>query len=350
MKSNFIVLLLVFVLGCANSGSKRAADSRIKTAEFIYEQAPFPSCHASTIEETKSGLITAWFGGTDEGNPDVSIWLSRHENGKWTVPVEVANGVQPDPAVAGRHPCWNPVLFQPKQGPLMLFYKVGPSPSRWWGMLMTSTDQGKTWSKPRKLPDGILGPIRSKPVQLADGTILCGSSTEHDGWKIHFERTSDLGKTWTRTKAVSDPKEFEAIQPTILVHKNQLQALCRSRQGRITEVWSSDNGHTWSPMTATALPNPSAGVDGVTLKDGRHLLVYNHTPRGRTPLNVAVSTDGKDWQPLVSLETAPGEYSYPAVIQARDGFVHITYTWKRQRIKHVVLDIKSPGADWMLRK
>jgi predicted neuraminidase len=340
MKSILALLAGLFIVGCASTDKKPVAprSSRIKTAEFIYERAPFPSCHASTIEETKSGFIAAWFGGTDEKNPDVGIWVARRENGPWTAPVEVANGIQPD---GSRHPCWNPVLFQPKQGPLMLFYKVGPSPSRWWGMLMTSTDQGRTWSKPAKLPDGMLGPIRSKPVELADGTILCGSSSEHDGWKIHFERTPDLGKTWTRTKAVSDPKEFDAIQPTILVHNNQLQALCRSRQGRITEVWSSDNGYTWGPMKATALPNPSAGVDGVTLKDGRHLLVYNHTSRGRTPLNIAVSTDGRDWQPYVTLESEPGEYSYPAMIQARDGSVHITYTWKRERIRHVVLDVSN---------
>lgn len=342
-------LIALLLAGCATAQQSPAVEvksSKIKTARFIYEQAPFPSCHASTIEETASGLIAAWFGGTDEGEADVGIWVSRHENGQWTTPVEAANGIQPD---GKRHPCWNPVLFQPKEGPptvakgvatlpLMLFYKVGPSPSRWWGMLMTSADQGKTWSRPGKLPVEILGPIRSKPVQLADGTILCGSSSEHAGWKIHFERTADLGKTWSRTEAQSDPTEFAAIQPTILVHKNQLQALCRSRQGRITEVWSSDNGHTWSPMKATALPNPSAGVDGVTLKDGRHLLAYNHTPRGRTPLNVAVSADGKQWQSLVTLESEPGEYSYPAMIQTRDGLVHITYTWKRKRIKHVVLD------------
>jgi predicted neuraminidase len=340
MKSILIAIFGAWLLaGCATTEPPPEAEMkspRIKVSELIYEQAPFPSCHASTIEETKSGLIAAWFGGTDEGEPDVGIWLARHENGKWTAPVEAANGIQAD---GKRHPCWNPVLFQPKQGPLMLFYKVGPSPSRWWGMLMTSTDDGKTWTKPSKLPDGILGPIRCKPVQLADGTILSGSSTEHAGWKIHFERTPDLGKTWTRTQANSDPKEFEAIQPTILVHKDQLQALCRSRQGRVTEVWSADDGLTWSPMKATALPNPSAGVDGVTLKDGRHLLVYNHTPRGRTPLNVAVSNDGREWQPFVTLENQPGEYSYPAMIQTRDGRVHVTYTWKRQRIKHVVLDV-----------
>ena len=338
-----IFLVPLLIAGCAthhasemSAPSTNASNAKIVFSEFIYETAPFPSCHASTIEETKSGLITAFFGGTDEKNPDVGIWVSRHENGKWTAPVEVANGVQPD---GKRHPTWNPVLFQPRTGPLLLFYKVGPSPSRWWGMLMRSTDDGKTWSKPEKLPDEILGPIKNKPVELADGTILCGSSTEHAGWKIHFERTSDLGKTWTRTKADSDPKQFDTIQPTILVHKDRLQALCRSGQGRITEVWSTDKGHTWSPMKTTDLPNPDAGIDGVTLKDGRHVLVYNPTTRGRTPLSVAISSDGKNWQPLATLETRPGEYSYPAVIQARDGKIHATYTWKRERIRHAVLDL-----------
>jgi predicted neuraminidase len=338
-----VFLIPLLIAGCAtrhvsetSATSTNALGAKRVHSEFIYENAPFPSCHASTIEETKSGLITAFFGGTDEKNPDVGIWVSRHENGKWTAPVEVANGVQPD---GKRHPTWNPVLFQPGTGPLLLFYKVGPSPSRWWGMMMRSTDDGKTWSKPQRLPDEILGPIKNKPVQLADGTILCGSSTEHAGWKIHFERTSDLGKTWSRTKADSDPKQFDTIQPTILVHGDRLQALCRSGQGRITEVWSTDKGHTWSPMKTTGLPNPDAGIDGVTLKDGRHVLVYNPTTRGRTPLSVAISSDGKNWEPVATLESQPGEYSYPAVIQTRDGKIHVTYTWKRQRIRHAVLDL-----------
>jgi predicted neuraminidase len=114
--------------------------------------------------------------------------------------------------------------------------------------------------------------------------------------------------------------------------------LCRSRQRAVTECWSEDGGKTWGRMEAVALPNPNAGLDGVTLSDGRQLLVYNHTERGRSPLNVAVSRDGGVWQPAVVLESERGEYSYPAVIQTRDGNVHITYTWKRERIRHAVLD------------
>ena len=97
-------------------------------------------------------------------------------------------------------------------------------------------------------------------------------------------------------------------------------------------------------MSLIALPNPSAGTDAITLADGRHLIVYNHTPKGRTPLNVAVSSDGKLWAAALVLESEPGEYSYPAVIQAADGLIHVTYTWKRQRIKHAVLDPKRLQA------
>ena len=316
----------------------------VVTSEFIYETAPFPECHASTIAESQGHLVAAWFGGTKEKHPDVGIWVARHENNKWTTPVEVANGVE---SADKRYPTWNPVLHQMSKGPLLLFYKVGPSPDTWWGMLMSSTDGGKTWSKPARLPADIAGPIKNKPVELANGELLCPSSTEDNGWRVHFERTSDMGKTWQRTPAINDGKEFGVIQPTVFFHpKNQLQALFRSRQGKIVEAWSSDQGKTWSALKATALPNPNSGIDGVTLKDGRHLLVYNHTVREgmrRGALHVAVSADGKTWQAALALEnTKPqDEFSYPAVIQTRDGMIHITYTWNRKKVKHVVLDPKK---------
>lgn len=340
MKAMFGVVMSV--CGLMVGSVALAQPAGVLKSEFIYETAPFPSCHASTIAETKKGtLVTAWFGGEYEKHPNVGVWLSRQVAGRWTAPIEVANGVQftkPDGSVH-RHPCWNPVLFQPKSGPLMLFYKVGPSPSTWWGMLMTSDDDGATWSAPRRLPEQIDGPVKNKPVQLPNGDLLCGSSTEHDGWRVHFERTSDLGKTWQRTGPVNDGKEFGAIQPSILLlGGDKLLAVGRTKQGKVFQVASDDLGRTWGPLTATSLPNPNAGTDAVTLRDGRHLIVYNHTPKGRSPLNVAVSRDGAEWKPTLVLESEPGEYSYPAILQTADGLVHVTYTWKRQRVRHVVVD------------
>ncbi|MEX2142050.1 MAG: sialidase family protein [Pirellulales bacterium] len=340
--------MLAALIVCVGVSPALAADppspnrAGIVKSQFIYEKAPFPECHASTIVESNGGVASAWFGGTEEGNRDVGIWLSRYVDDRWTAPVEVANGIDAQNAAdkqTKRYPCWNPVLFQPREGPLMLAYKVGPSPSTWWGMLITSDGGGKTWSQPRRLPEGILGPIKNKPVQLASGEILAGSSSEHKGWRVHFERTSDGGKTWQATAPVNDGKTIGAIQPSILLHgQDRLQAIGRSQQRRIFEIWSNDAGRTWGEMSLTTLPNPNSGIDAVTLADGRHVLVYNHTLRGRSPLNVAVSKDGKQWQTAVVLEDQPGEYSYPAVIQSSDGLVHVTYTWKRQRVRHVVLD------------
>lgn len=293
-------------------------------------------CHASTIVESGSNLVAAWFGGEREGAHDVGIWVARREAAGWSKPVEVATGAQPD---GPRQPCWNPVLYQPGNGALLLFYKVGPEPRSWWGMVMESLDHGATWSAPRRLPEDILGPIKNKPVQLADGAMLSPSSREDRGWQVFFERSADLGKTWERVGPVNNTHDFDAIQPTLLLHTNgQVQALCRTRSRCISQVWSADGGKTWSPMAATALPNPNSGIDAVTLRDGRHLLVYNRARLHRSPLNVAVSRDGKQWHDVLVLESGAGEFSYPAVIQTADGRVHITYTHRREAIKHVVLD------------
>ena len=317
---------------------------------FPLNKRPTPECHASTLVETPSGMVAAWYGGTHEKNKDVGIWISHLVESKWSLPVEVANGIQDESL---RYPCWNPVLFQALQEPLMLFYKVGPSPREWWGKIMTSQDQGRTWSAPRKLGESslghLIGPDKNKPVQMEDGSILCPSSTERIDqgqtfWKVHFEFTLDLGKSWEVIGPINDGIEFDAIQPSILTYESgAMQILCRTIQDVISESWSEDGGRTWSPMKATELPNPSAGTDALTLKDGRQLLVYNHSERGRQKpgrkiLNVAISRDGKAWKPVMTLENQKGEYSYPAVIQSSDGLVHITYTYDRKSVKYVVID------------
>ena len=349
-------MVVVAVLALVGAGDVLAAETMkehpaVVASQFIYEQAPYPQCHASTIVEIEPGkLAAAWFGGTRERNPDVCIYVAHFENAKWGEGVQVADGVQKE---GDRLPTWNPVLFKaPEGGPLVLFYKVGPSPSTWWGMYKTSTDGGKSWSEAVRLPEAVLGPVKNKPVVLKDGAWLSASSTEgKGGWQVHFERSDDGGKTWTIIGPVERGPDLQAIQPSILFHKDgSLQALCRSKQGVVAQTWSKDNGKTWSPLTAAALPNPNSGTDAVTLADGRQLIVYNHSghrphePKGnRYPLDVAVSDDGLTWRHLVTLETEPNKagYAYPAVIQTSDGMVHITYTWDRRRIKHVVLDPKK---------
>jgi predicted neuraminidase len=288
--------------------------------------------------ETPEGIAAAWFGGTHEKHPDVAIWFSYFRNGSWTKPVEVANGIQGN---GKRYPLWNPVLFQMPGKELILFYKDGPAPDEWWGMLKRSFDGGKTWSAAEKLPKDIYGPIKNKPELLADGTLLCPSSSEDHDWRLHMEFTKDGGKTWSRTEALNDGVTTSAIQPSILKLPNgKLQLLCRSENDFVLQSTSNDNGKSWSALSPTTLLNPNSGIDAVTLRDGRHILVYNNTKKGRSPLNVAISADGQNWQDIAVLENEPnGEFSYPAVIQSADGKVHITYTWKRKKIKHVILTL-----------
>lgn len=305
--------------------------------EDIFQKSFFASCHASSIVETRDGFVAVWFGGTAEGRPDVGIWLSRHNGSAWSPPVEVAAGLGAD---GQRQPCWNPVLFLTGRGRLLMFYKVGPDPAHWWGMLAASEDHGRTWAAPRRLPDGILGPAKNHPVEFPDGTILCGSSTEDNGWRAHFEWTRDGGRTWNATDPVNDGRGVGLIQPALLRTGGRgVAALLRSDAGRIYLVRSRDGGKTWSNPEALAVPNPNSGLDAVALRDRRYVLVGNATARGRGILSVLMATDVRNWTRVLDLEDeADAEFSYPAVIQSRDGRVHVTYTWKRLRIRHVVLD------------
>ena len=338
-----LLLLCFSALICQHLFAQETGKRSVIQTENIFQNAPFAECHASTIAETAEGVAVAFFAGTAERNPDVGIWLCLCKNGKWTDPVEVSNGISTD---SNRYACWNPVLFYAGSGRLLLFYKVGPDPVSWWGMMMLSTDNGQTWEKPVRLPDEMLGPVRNKAILLSDSSLLCPSSSEKGTWQVYFERTSDFGNTWNRIAYVADPDSLSAIQPAILIHKNgALQALCRTRKNVIGETWSIDKGKTWSPLKATRIPNPNSGIDALTLADGRHLLVYNPTtvPAGRwtgdrTPLSLAISKNGKKWKKVTDLETGPGEFSYPAIIQTGDGYIHITYTWKRKSIRHVMLD------------
>ena len=347
-----LICAIAIAASCA-SAEEPATDpvrKSVVSAQFIYEKVPYPECHASTIVELAPGkLAAAWFGGTREPAPDVCIWFALYKNGIWQEQKKVADGVQPD---GTQMPTWNPVLFQAPSGPLYLFYKVGPAPAKWWGMFKTSADGGATWSSATRLPEGVLGPIKNKPIVLQDGTWLAGSSTEGDGqWRVHFERSTDAGKTWTVIGPVANDSNptIGAIQPSVLICPGgKLYAVCRTKNGFLASTWSTDQGLSWSPLAKLDLPNPNSGTDAVTLRDGRQLLVYNNsappperpTKGLRYPLDVAISNDGISWKHVLTLDSDPIDngYAYPAVIQTSDGLVQITYTFARRRIKHVVVD------------
>jgi alpha-L-fucosidase len=333
-----VTLLTVFFSSI--TGSSQITLNKV-SEELVFNSPPFAQCHASTIVEVTPGkYMVAAFGGTAEGNKDVCIWLSAMENGKFGKALKIADGIINDSMI---YPCWNPVLLKTREGKLNLWYKVGPSPRTWWGMVRTSTDDGRTWTSPERLPSGILGPIKNKPVQLSDGTILSPSSVEKSqSWKVHIEKSSDSGKTW-KVIPIDSGSKFNVIQPAILLHPdNKLQILCRSRDNAIIQAFSGDDGNSWGKLTKTELPNPNSGIDAVALKDGWFLLVYNPTIQGnedRSRLNVAVSKDGTEWKDALILENeSKGEFSYQAVIQTSDGKINITYTYNRVNIKHVVLE------------
>lgn len=332
MKTLFFILSLFSIFSLPEK-----PDVKILSSGFIYENAPFPSCHASTLIESENGILASWFGGSYERHPDVSIYTSLLKNGTWSTPEMVADGVENKDF---RNPTWNPVLYQNPNGRIVLFYKEGPNPREWWGLYKTSDDGGKTWSKAIQIPPGMLGPVKNKSVTLSDGTLLHPSSFETNGiWSMHVETTDTDIKNWKKIEI--DNGDLHAIQPTVLFYPNgKLQMLARTQEDVIGTTWSIDNGKTWSAMKATNLVNNNSGIDAVTLKSGVQLLVCNPIKDGRNKLSLLMSMDGVNWEELYVLEDQPkGEFSYPAIIQAKDGTVHITYTYNREKIKYVALTL-----------
>jgi alpha-L-rhamnosidase len=326
-----------------------SVDHPVYTRELLYEvgSADFPSCHAASIEELPDGtLLSVYFGGSKEGADDVEARLSRKEPGQaWEAPISVADSGGGDSDGLAIE---NPSIFHSREGKTFLFYMVKfGSPNR-VGTMKTSTDGGKTWSEARTICDKCMGSEKNKAVQLEDGTILSPTADRNgffDGGSLLVERSTDGGETWEPLTPVDDGDVDRAIQPTIMFHADgRLQMMSRG-SGKIPMTWSSDNGETWSTLEKSVLPGNWAGIDAVTLRDGRQFLVYNHVPTseggkgGRCFLNAAVSDDGVAWSAAQVLGICDGgQLSYPSVIQSRDGLVHVVHTWHRKSIAHIVIN------------
>ena len=316
--------------------------------------------HASTVVELKDGdVMAAWFGGSREGAPDVAIYGARLHGGAWSAPAELARAMGV--------PCWNPVLFHTRDGRLWLYYKYGPKPATWAGARKWSRDEGRTWSNEERLPPGILGPIKDKPLVLPDGVIVSGSSVESAGWNAWIERSADNGNTWTKFGPITVPESADVpddstiaeirsklaptgghypprtitvgiIQPSVVWvgwHHLRFYARSQTRSALIAVSDSEDDGRSWTQAHFIALPNPNSGIDAVRLKDGRVVLAFNNSFDKRSPLNLAISADGEHFRVFQTLEDGLGEYSYPALVEAANGDLLVTYTWQRQTIKFV---------------
>jgi predicted neuraminidase len=342
MKNLTIVLLFCSSLAMISCSKYPSRSNRyIVVKEFVASKIPTQMVHASTIAECSDGsIVVAYYGGSVEGNNDCSIWISKKNGDTWSKPEMVADGVINGEKIA----CWNPVLFQIPNGELLLFYKVGSDIRSWEGYLIKSSDNGESWSTPERLPHGFLGPIKNKPV-LIGNNLICGSSTEDDGWKVHFEFYNVSTNKWEMGPSIQTPEQI--IQPTVILHHGQImQMICRSKnaKGTIPTAFSSDLGRRWGKISYLPLLNNNSGIDAITLSKGGFLLVYNNAhgsiPPPRSPLNIDFSSDGIKWEPFLLLEHSIfEEFSYPAIIEGKDGIIHIVYTWKRKNIRYVEIDL-----------
>jgi predicted neuraminidase len=334
----------------------------------------FGNCHASTLTLLPGGRrLAAFFAGTREGAGDTAIWLAESDGTDWRPPVRTVA----EPGLAH----WNPVLLA-EGDDVRLFYKVGADVHHWTTRIVRSPDGGRSWSPPEPLVAGDTaprGPVKNKPVVLADGTWLAGGSIESDrAWDAFADLSTDRGRSWTRVEVPfvhhagggitagadvwnglaedalweSDPgRAFTwdgVIQPTVWESRpGSVHMLLRSTRGRIYRSDSTDAGRSWSVARPTRLPNNNSGIDLVRLDDGRLVLAFNPVSGNwsrRTPLSLTVSEDdGESWSPPFDLEDRPGEFSYPAIV-ADGRRIHVTYTADRRTIVAEVLEIEPVAA------
>lgn len=337
-----LLLGTIVMTSCGSKTNEKAEgepDSLASDKEFVFgDQRPFPQCHASTLVRLDDGqFLVAWFGGTEEKNPDVGIWLSKGQPGHWSEPKEVAK-IRED-----AH--WNPVLQKTADGKVILYFKVGKEIAQWETWVKTSSDNGETWSEAYELVKGDKGgrgPVKDKLIELSNGDWLAGASNEVKRWEVFVDRSTDKGKTWTASPYFKiDTTEIKgkgAIQPTLWESEpGQVHMLVRTTGGVIGRSDSKDNGKTWSTIRKTSLPNPNSGIDLAKLADGTLVLAYNpddHNWGSRSPLSLILSyDDGQNWTDKLDIATGKkeDEYSYPAVISWGDS-VAVTYTYNRRKI------------------
>jgi predicted neuraminidase len=315
-------------------------------SELVFEKIPFAAAHhCSTICEAANGdLLCLWYGGSYESADDQVLFLARRapKDKSWSEPrVLMQNAAQPP---------GNGVIFRGDGDKLWIVWcrMEGTRPMRrgsGWDrcrlMQRTSTDHGATWSDDKPLFEETLWCVpRNPPIRLSTGSLLLpveGLLNDTDG--SHFLTLAPNSTSWHRAGFTDGGSQPAVIQR----NDGSLLALLRHSQF-IRQIESRDDGQTWTTAEPTGLKNPNAGISMTRLANGHLVLVFNDSQTSRTPLSMARSLDeGKTWEKPLQLESNPGEYSYPCVIQSADGRIHISYTYRRYAIKHVALN-----EDWLI--
>jgi len=350
------------------------------------------STHAASLVELSDGRIRAfWFAGSHEGAQDVEIRSAIFDPAKesWSPEQSIVNREDTQRSLLRYvKKLGNPVAERAPDGTLWLFY-VTVSLGGWAGSsitAITSNDDGASWSPARRL---ITSPfinistlVKGTPFMYSDGTMGLPVYHEFIGKFGEVLRINSSGEIIDKQRLSSGKS---TLQPVMLI-KNPQQALVLMRRSgsspkRVIATATGDAGQHWSKPVPTALANPDAAISGTVLPDGQILVVLNDIEEGRDALSLVVSSDnGTTWKTLYQMEDQRGqatepnrylqaadesakstdasitdamayarsaqrnkceeqicafEFSYPYLLQAKNGDFHLVYTWNRSFIKHV---------------
>ncbi|CAN5457399.1 exo-alpha-sialidase [soil metagenome] len=347
-------MIWTWILFAGIAASPSDWQGNVVTERIFGAELPGPYKHPAAITELANGdLLLAYYGGSGEYSADSQDYLARLPKGstKWTAPVPV----RPRP----KEPEGNPALWQAPDGVVWLFTVVRPGET--WSssriVARTSTDNGQTWTEPTYLTKEAGTMVRGKPILLSDGDYLLpiycetGNDPERVGadTRSFFLRYNPATKKWTESSRISS--RLGNLQPAVAeLNKNDLIAFCRRgggyeprKDGFIVRSESHDGGKNWSEGVDTEFPNPNAAVDVVGLRNGHLILVFNDSHDHRTPLTVALSTDGgKTFKHRRKIAEGNKDFAYPYAIQTKDDKIHVIYTTDRRgTILHSVFDEKA---------
>ncbi|MFT4112787.1 sialidase family protein [Silvibacterium sp.] len=365
-------ILLPLLLYLPFSSQAQQFDGVMRPASAGYSEAWLPtvakSSHAANLIELRNGdILCFWFSGSAEGSSDVAIVVSRLNRGSetWTAPLVIDH----EPGYSYQ----NPVPFETPSGELWLLHTaqpqtVGQADAK--VLLVKSKDHGHTWSKPAVL-FAKSGAFDRNPILIRpDGAWLLPmyytpTSAITTGAESHYsvvELSRNEGKTWTECRV---PESNGLVQPSLVKQGNGYVAFFRSRFADHIYRATSPDGCTWTAPKPTPLANNNASIQALTLQDGHIAIVFDDAhvepitgkpaTGPRVPLDVAISSDGGlTWSnervieagrratedPVayaahVKQSSEYDEYSYPSILQAKDGMLYAAFTWRRETIKVV---------------